>query len=191
MVRASSVIGSYFVQISADYVFDGTKGNYVESDIPNPINFYGFTKALGEAYALSYDDSVVIRTSGVFGKKSNFPMFVAKALSRGDTVFCLDSYYSPISARKLALAIRDVIEKRFYGVLNVSGPRISRYDFANMIRERLRLGGGRIALAESIDRMTAKRPKDSSLDSSKANGFVSVNINTLEDDIDLIGDAIR
>ncbi|SAI84431.1 NAD(P)-dependent oxidoreductase [Saccharolobus solfataricus] len=69
MVRASRVVEAYFIHVSTDYVFDGTKGNYKEDDLPNPINYYGLTKLLGETFALSYDDSLVIRTSGVFRHK--------------------------------------------------------------------------------------------------------------------------
>ncbi|NAZ31370.1 MAG: sugar nucleotide-binding protein, partial [Acidilobus sp.] len=66
MVRVARVTGSYLVHVSTDYVFDGERGMYREEDEPNPINYYGLSKLLGEAYALSYDDSLVVRTSGVF-----------------------------------------------------------------------------------------------------------------------------
>jgi dTDP-4-dehydrorhamnose reductase len=69
IVRASRVLEAYLIHISTDYVFDGKKGLYKEEDLPNPINYYGLTKLLGETYALSYDDSLVIRTSGVLGIK--------------------------------------------------------------------------------------------------------------------------
>ena len=39
---------SLFVFISTDFVFDGVKGNYAETDIPGPVNFYGKTKLEAE-----------------------------------------------------------------------------------------------------------------------------------------------
>jgi len=33
--------------ISTDYVFDGRRGNYIEEDEVNPVNYYGWTKAQG------------------------------------------------------------------------------------------------------------------------------------------------
>lgn len=36
------------IHLSTDCVFDGKKGNYTENDIPNEINYYGRSKALGE-----------------------------------------------------------------------------------------------------------------------------------------------
>lgn len=41
-------IGSRLIHISTDCVFDGKKGNYLESDKPNADDLYGKTKELGE-----------------------------------------------------------------------------------------------------------------------------------------------
>ena len=143
MARACSVTDSYFIHISTDYVFDGENGNYSEQDTPNPINYYGISKLMGEAYALSYDDSLVVRTSGVYGIKMNFPLYVVKTLNEGGTVNCIDSYYSPIHATLLAESIKELIEKRMYGILNVSGERLSRYDFALKIKKALDIKTGK------------------------------------------------
>lgn len=51
------------VYMSTEYVFDGTKGDYTEYDAPNPINYYGLSKLLGEAEARRAGRSVVIRTA--------------------------------------------------------------------------------------------------------------------------------
>lgn len=183
MARACSVTGSYFIHVSTDYVFDGEKGNYLEDDIPNPINYYGISKAIGEAYALSYDDSLVIRTSGVYGVKMNFPLYVAKTLRENGTVSCIDSYYSPIHAKMLAEAIKELIYKRVYGILNVSGDRISRYDLALKIKELLEIDTGIVNLAKDIAKMKVKRPYDSSLDNGKALRILSTKFNDMEKSI--------
>ena len=52
-----------FIYISTDYVFDGSKGMYFESDIPNPVNFYGLTKLLGEESVASACRNYVIAVS--------------------------------------------------------------------------------------------------------------------------------
>lgn len=178
--RACSVAGTYFIHVSTDYVFDGERGNYSEEDSPNPINYYGFTKAIGEAYALSYDDSLVIRTSGVYGIKMNFPLYVAKTLRENGTVNCIDSYYSPIHATVLAEAIKEIIGKRIYGILNVSGDRISRYDFALKIKETLGIETGAVNLVKVVQNLKARRPYDSSLDNSKALKMLSTKFNDVE-----------
>lgn len=168
IARACRVTGSYFIHISTDYVFDGEKGSYNEDDVPNPVDYYGMSKAIGEAYALSYDDSLVIRTSGVYGIKMNFPLYVVKTLRVGGTVSCIDSYYSPIHATLLAKAIVEIIDKRIYGILNVSGEKFSRFEFAQKIKEVLKIDAGKVVLASNGQSMKARRPYDSSLDNSKA-----------------------
>jgi len=183
IARACSITGSYLIHVSTDYVFDGQKGSYNEEDVPNPINYYGISKAIGEAYALSYDDSLVIRTSGVYGIKMNFPLYVAKTLRGNGTVNCIDSYYSPIHATVLAEAIKELMEKRFYGILNVSGDRISRYEFAMKIKETLKIETGSVKLAKEVPKLKARRPYDSSLDNGKALGMLSTKFNDMESSI--------
>ena len=173
MARACSVTDSYFIHISTDYVFDGANGNYTEDDTPNPVNYYGVSKLMGEAYALSYDDSLVIRTSGVYGIKMNFPLYVVKTLREGGTVNCIDSYYSPIHATFLAESIKELIEKRMYGILNVSGERLSRYDFALKIKKSLDIKTGNIYLVNNSPNLKARRPYDSSLKNDKAKKILS------------------
>lgn len=181
--RACSVSGSYFIHVSTDYVFDGEKGNYSEEDSPNPINYYGFTKAIGEAYALSYDDSLVIRTSGVYGIKMNFPLYVIKTLRESGTVNCIDSFYSPVHAAMLAEAIKEIMVKRAYGILNVSGDRISRYDLALKIKEKLGIDTGTVKLVKVVQNLKARRPFDSSLDNSKALKMLSTKFNDIDKSI--------
>lgn len=183
IIHASSSIGAYVVQVSTDYVFDGCKGNYNESDIPNPINFYGLSKLIGDSYTLTYDNAVVIRTSGIFGKKLNFPLFVVKTLKEDKTVKAIDSYYSPISAKRLASVIKDVVEKRYYGILNIAGRRISRYDLANRIKDLLDIRSGTIEATKTIPNSLAKRPYDSSLDISKIKKMTSINVEDIDADI--------
>ena len=186
MARACSKTGSYFIHVSTDYIFDGQKGNYTEEDVPNPINYYGISKAIGEAYALSYDNSLVIRTSGVYGIKMNFPFFVVKTLREGGTVNCIDSYYSPIHATMLAEGIKEVIVKSPHGVLNISGRRISRYEFAIRIKDTLNIDTGTINLSRSVPNMKANRPYDSSLDNKKAHSILSMKFEDLNKSIEYL-----
>lgn len=62
-VATARSLSARLVYISTDYVFDGKKGMYVETDVPSPVNFYALTKLLGEEAALGYDESSVVRTS--------------------------------------------------------------------------------------------------------------------------------
>ena len=58
-----------FIYFSTDYVFDGTKDEpYSVTDIPNPINYYGLTKYLGEEIVKTLlTNFYIFRISWVYG----------------------------------------------------------------------------------------------------------------------------
>ena len=51
------------IYISTDYVFDGQKGNYKETDPVCPVNRYAWSKLGGECAARMYDKALIIRTT--------------------------------------------------------------------------------------------------------------------------------
>jgi dTDP-4-dehydrorhamnose reductase len=60
--------GSLLVHYSTDYVFNGEKQEYRETDSPDPINVYGASKLLGEQIIQeTHDNFLIIRTSWLFG----------------------------------------------------------------------------------------------------------------------------
>ena len=144
IVKAARIVKSYLIYISTDYVFDGEKGMYREEDIPNPVNYYGLTKLIGEEIVKSSElEHIIIRTSaiyGVGGSKKSFAEFVAEELSKGRKVYALyDQYISPTLNTLLAQALMEVIELRLSGVLHIAGERMNRYKFALKIAEVLGL----------------------------------------------------
>lgn len=167
---------SKFIHFSTDYVFRGDKGLYSEDSIPDPVNYYGFSKAIGDAYALSPQSSLIIRTSGVYGYERNFPRFVYDSLSVGTMVSVIEGYYSPITSDLLASSIRYLIDVNpdISGVLNVAGERISRIDLAKTIAKTFDFDSQLIVKAKKLSNMTAVRPYDSSLDISKAKKIIDL-----------------
>lgn len=165
---------SKLIHFSTDYVFDGKEGRYTEDSVPDPINYYGFSKSVGEAYALSVQSSLVIRTSGVYGYGKNFPRFVYDNLNARKKVTVIDGYYSPITSDLLANSIKYIIDchPNLTGILNIAGERISRFDLAKTIARTFDLDSNLIAKVTSLPNMKALRPYDSSLDISKAKKIV-------------------
>lgn len=190
LVRVAKNIGSLLVHVSTDYVFDGKEGNYTEDSVPNPLNYYGLSKLIGDAYALSYENSIVVRTSGVFGYNKNFPLFVLNRLRENEPVTAIKGYYSPIHAKNLAESIKHLLAFEFRGVINIAGERISRYDFAVSIAEKFNLGKALVSENQSIANMNATRPFDSSLDISKAKGILGFDFQSLESNLNAFSERI-
>ncbi|MCC6058543.1 MAG: SDR family oxidoreductase, partial [Desulfurococcaceae archaeon] len=133
LVKEASKINAYFLYLSTDYVFDGERGLYREDDVPNPVNYYGFTKLVAENIVRSgLNRYAVIRTSHIYGfgmGRKNFARVVVESLSQGQKVRALvDQWLSPTLNTLLAKAIREIIEKDYTGVIHIAGERISRYD---------------------------------------------------------------
>jgi dTDP-4-dehydrorhamnose reductase len=68
VVDAGNAVGAHVVLISTDWVFDGTQGGATEDEPPNPINTYGFLKAVSEIVLLERAArGAVARIAGVAG----------------------------------------------------------------------------------------------------------------------------
>jgi dTDP-4-dehydrorhamnose reductase len=166
----------FVLYVSTDYVFDGKKGDYIETDNTNPINWYGMTKLLGEQELLECNSEnwCIARTStpfGVHAKKLSFPLFVVKNLSQQHEIDVLtDQITSPTYALNLAEMMLELIDKRVKGIIHLSGSsQISRFDQALEIASAFNLNKDLIKPA-SMNEMSwkARRPKDSSLNITKA-----------------------
>ena len=173
---------SKFIHFSTDYVFIGNKGQYSEDSVPDPINYYGFSKLIGDAYALSLPSSLAIRTSGVYGYGKNFPRFVYDSLNAGQTVNVIEGYYSPITSELLARSVKYLIEhdKNISGILNIAGERISRFDLYKTIATTFNFNSDLIVKTQKLPNLKALRPYDSSLDISKAKRIIDFDFYSID-----------
>ena len=90
LARATAIHGAALVQISTDYVFDGTaKTPYPENFSRDPVCAYGRTKAEGERMALGLnpDGTRIVRTAWLYGQHgSNFASTMLRLAGERDTV---------------------------------------------------------------------------------------------------------
>jgi len=167
---------AFFLYVSTDYVFDGTNGMKNEDDLTNPLGYYGKSKLEGEL-ALNKIAAgwCIARTSTPFGihnKKKSFPIWVKENLeAKKEISVVVDQFTSPTYLPNLSKMLIEVVTRQITGILHLSGAtRISRYDLASIIADKLNLDK---ALLKPISineiKWKAKRPKDSSLDISLAN----------------------
>ena len=141
LAEACNQVGARIVYVSTDYVFDGEKGVYSEEDEPNPVNYYGLTKLMGEKYVAEFCEGfVILRTSVLYGvhhEKPNFAMWVIAALNERKSFTVVEDHYnSPTFADNLAEVILEIVDKGLKGFYHTAGSeRISRYGFALKIAE--------------------------------------------------------
>ena len=85
------------IYISTDYVFDGQKGEYLDTDKPNPRTNYGLSKYLAELMIDDlYPNYTIVRTAAVISNGSNFIKWIKDQIKINKTInFYSDSYFSP------------------------------------------------------------------------------------------------
>jgi len=106
--------GSMLVHFSSDYVFDGTKKEFDEYDIPHPINTYGKSKFAGEVnIRKNMEDFRIIRTSWLFGEcGKNFIDTIISLSKHMDTVKVVsDQFGSPTYTKDLSEKIPELISR--------------------------------------------------------------------------------
>jgi dTDP-4-dehydrorhamnose reductase len=163
--------GARLVFVSTDYVFSGAKGLYREEDTPLPVNHYGYTKLMGEeAVVESGAEHIIARPSVVYGPfpapgEVNFALWLYESLKAGKEVQLLtDQFVSPTLNTSLATMLLEACEE---GLTT----RVSRHGFGVSLAEVFGLDKQLIRPAVMEDfhgRWVARRPPDSSLDTSKA-----------------------
>jgi dTDP-4-dehydrorhamnose reductase len=106
VAAAARAAGARVVQVSTDYVFDGTATRpYVESDPVAPRSAYGRTKLAGErAVAAAHDDHQIVRTAWLFGRGgANFVQTMLRLGAERDEVSVVtDQIGSPTYTGHLA-----------------------------------------------------------------------------------------
>lgn len=178
---------AFLIYVSTDYVFDGEKGQKKESDSPSPVDYYGKSKFEGEKAvmneAVSWCIARISTPYGIHATKSTFPVWVAKNLNSGKEInVIVDQFTSPTYVPNLSKMLIEIMNRKEQGILHVSGAtRISRYEFAKLIAEKLDLDQ-KLLKQGNMDDMNwvAKRPKDSSLDVSNALSMLNEKPQTVE-----------
>lgn len=167
------------VQISTDYVFDGTKDKpYLEDDPVNPLGVYGKSKYKGEETVRKIlKKFYIVRTSWLFGANGkNFVNTILKiAKEKNELRIVNDQFGSPTYAPDLAKAIAQLIETPFYGVYHITNRGFcSWYEFTKAILEAANIKGKTVipVTTEEFPR-PAPRPKYSVLENRnfKEKGF--------------------
>ena len=163
---SSKQVGSAFVHISTDYVFDGT-GSVTEDTDPHPLNTYGATKLFGERVVRqAYPDSIVLRLSSVFGwnrlsSKTNAVTWILQKLEASQEVPLFhDQRVTPTYAKTAAEVAFDLWDRHTSGLFHVSCPDCaSRVEMGRVVADVFQISNPRLhPIPLGSVALRAKRP---------------------------------
>ena len=174
LAKAAKANNGYLIQVSTDYVFDGTAHiPYHENAETCPNSVYGATKLGGEKEAFKYcPETMVIRTAWLYSSfGNNFVKTMMRLGRERDTLGVIfDQIGTPTYARDLAVAIFAAIDKGIVpGVYHFSNEGVcSWYDFTKAIHTIAGIQGCNVKPLHTEDYPTkATRPHYSVLDKTK------------------------
>ena len=174
LAQAIEKRGGWMIQISTDYVFDGTNHKpYTEADSVCPNSTYGRTKLAGEqAVMAGCKKSMIIRTAWLYSTFGN--NFVKTMIRLGkekpELGVIFDQIGTPTYARDLAVAIFAAINQGIVpGIYHFSNEGvISWYDFTKAIHRIAGITTCRVRPLHTEEYPTpANRPHYSVLDKTK------------------------
>ena len=183
LAKAAEANGAEFIQVSTDYVFDGTAHiPYQEAEPTCPNSVYGHTKLAGEQNALTLcTRSMVIRTAWLYSTFGN--NFVKTMIRLGKEREALgvifDQVGTPTYARDLARAIFAAIRQGVVpGIYHFSNEGVcSWYDFTKAIHRLAGITTCHVKPLHTEEYPTpAKRPHYSVLDKTKIKNTYHIEI---------------
>jgi dTDP-4-dehydrorhamnose reductase len=175
VTRIARDVDAFLIHISTDAVFDGGRGNYSETDEPNPINTYGRSKLRAEASALdSHDRGAVVRTN-IYGwnalDRQSLAEWMIQTLRDGHELPAIeDAVFSPILVNHLVGYLFALYQSEICGLVHIAGEEnCTKLEFAEEIADVFKLNANLIrpiCLSE-LD-LYANRGADLSMDTSSA-----------------------
>jgi dTDP-4-dehydrorhamnose reductase len=189
-------IGAHFQLLSTDFIFDGKKGNYKETDEPNPLSVYAKSKVDSENFLLhsSYKNFSIVRTIIVYGiannlSRTNIVCWAKEALSMGQEMRIIDDQFrAPTWADDLAWACLRICELNKIGIYHICGPEtMSIYQIVERVAKYFNLSTKTLIRTDSSTlNQPAKRPPRTGFDLTKSKNELGYNPKSLEETLDLI-----
>lgn len=171
LAAAAARAGAGLVQVSTDYVFDGTAGPYSETDAPLPLSVYGRTKLASERVALErVDRAIVVRTLWLYGYhpgvRPNFVTWALDALHRRQPIRVFqDQWGNPTYVDDLARALVALCQAATPGLYHMGGTTfLTRYELVLELARLFALEASHVAPVSTQQAgLAAPRPLRSGL----------------------------
>jgi dTDP-4-dehydrorhamnose reductase len=165
--------GTRMLHVSTDLVFDGTQGNYRESDRPAPLSVYGRTKHEAELAVLADPRNAVARVSLLFGptlthRQGFFDQQLAALRAGSPLTLYEDEWRTPVSILTAARALVNIARSDFAGLIHIGGPeKMSRLEMGRRLAVHLAADPSGIQATSRLGARSAEpQPRDLSLDAS-------------------------
>lgn len=135
LARLCRLADARLVHISSDGVFSGSKGGYIEDDLPDATDLYGVAKFLGEVQDAQ---TITLRTSIIGHELQTRHGLVGWFLAQEQSCKCFTrAIFSGFPVVVLAMIIRDVILPRpeLSGIYHVAAQAVSKFDLLSLVAE--------------------------------------------------------
>lgn len=168
LARLCALVGARFVHISTDCVFNGSKGNYSESDPSDAEDLYGRSKYLGE---VAYPHAITLRTSIIGHELTRAQGLIGWFLAQQERVKGYRrAIFSGLPTVELSRIVRDIVlpNHDLSGIYHVAAAPIAKYDLLKLVAEVY----GKDVVIEPDDRLVIDRSLNAGLFQA-ATGYVA------------------
>jgi dTDP-4-dehydrorhamnose reductase len=189
-------INAHFQLVSTDFIFDGLKGNYKETDKPSAVSIYGQSKVDAENILMNAenDNWSIARTIIVYGtannlSRTNIVLWSIDALSKGSPMKIInDQFRMPTWAEDLAWGCLEICNRSKKGIFHLCGPELMAVnEIVFRIAEHLNKSTENVEIISSKTlNQPAKRPPKTGFDLSKSKAELDYNPKTLEETIEIL-----
>jgi len=191
----SAEMNFHLVHLSTDFIFDGTKPMYTETDEANPLSYYGWSKLEAENMVVNHAKSwSILRTVLVYGQvadmsRSNIILWAYNTLKDKKVAkVVFDQFRTPTLAEDLAQGCFLAASQKAQGIYNVAGE-----DYLNIYELVEKVAGMFNFSMENLEKVSsttlnqpAKRPPITGLDITKARKELGYKPHSLTEGIQIV-----
>jgi dTDP-4-dehydrorhamnose reductase len=176
--------GARLIFLSTECVFDGKRGMYTEKSTPNPINWYGETKAAAEKKILdSKIGASILRSVVAFDPQSQsetiYGHFATILKSNKELRVVDDLYFMPTYVGDIRKMIAQLVCTPKPGVFHITSPdKLTPYEFALIIAKRIGADQKLVVPVKAKDffgvRRASRRLRKATLDSKRTQEVIGI-----------------
>lgn len=200
LANAANKHKTHFIHISTDFIFNGKHGPLTESEIPDPLSYYGLSKLKGEQIVEELSGKwSILRTVLVYGvvsdmSRSNIVLWAKGALEKGNDINVVDDQYrTPTLAEDLAMGCYLVEDLNAEGIFNISGKDfMSIFELVERVADYYGLDKSKMHKTDSSTlNQAAKRPPITGFILDKAMQVLNYNPHSFEEGIAIVEQQLK